>query len=499
MALKSYLIFDFGASNGRAAVANFDGSKFDIDVVHRFDNTPVYANGILYWDFLRLFSELKSGIIAASKKYKDIVSLGVDTWGVDFGLLDKNGRLIANLEHYRDEKRLTVENDLYKVLPKRQLFELSGGQLIPIASLFHLYELKKRKALQYEKASHFLMFPDLFNYFLTGNKFNEYTEASTSLMVNQVEKKWSREIFKVMGFPEDIFCKIIQPGSVVGSLQKSIMDELSVKSMPVIAPATHDTASAIAGFPIKDKSRNSLLLSMGTWGILAQETLSPVINDAMFSTGFANEAGVEGTNYIVNNITGLWITQQCMIKWRKEKGEDFSWKNIDAMYLAAKPFQAFIDVDDPVFTPASLDMNKTISEYCIRTGQALPEGAGGISRMLYENLVFKVRLKLEQLESVNKKKIEYIHIVGGGSRNRLLCQWFSDATGLPVDSGPAETTSIGNLLMQLKASKEIKNLEEGRVVSFNSSEVDHFEPAGSEKNSWDRQYEKYIKFINLKN
>ena len=495
MVLKSYLIFDFGASNGRAAVANFDGIRFDIDVVHRFDNVPVYANGILYWDFLRLFSELKSGIIAASKKYNDIVSLGIDTWGVDFGLLDKNGRLISNLEHYRDEKRLAVEDELYKVLPKRQLFELSGGLLNSLASIYHLYELKKRKAVQYEKASHFLMFPDMFNYFLTGNRFNEYTEASTSLMVNQVEKKWSHDIFKAMGFPEDIFCEIIQPGSVVGSLQKSIMDELSVKSIPVIAPATHDTASAIAGFPIKDKSKNSLLLSMGTWGILAQETLRPVINDAMFSAGFANEAGVEGTNYIVTNIAGLWITQQCMIKWRKEKGEEFSWKNIDALYPAAKPFQAFIDVDDPVFTPASLDMNKTVNEYCIRTGQALPEGAGGISRMLYENLVFKVRLKLEQLESVNRKKIEHIHIVGGGSQNRLLCQWLSDATGLPVDSGPAETTTIGNLLMQLKASGDIKTLQEGRDISFNSSVIKHFEPKATNEDIWNNQYQKYLKFI----
>jgi rhamnulokinase len=495
MALKSYLILDFGASNGRAAVANFDGSKFDIDVVHRFENIPVFANGVLYWDFLRLLSELKSGIIAASKKYKDIASLGIDTWGVDFGMLDKNGRLIANLEHYRDEKRLTVVNEVYKVLPKRQLFELSAGLLIPVASIFHLFELKKRKALQYEKASHFLMFPDLFNYFLTGNKFNEYTEASTSLMANQVEKKWSQDIFKAMDFPGDIFCEIVQPGSIVGNLQKSIMDELFVKGIPVVAPATHDTASAIAGFPIKDKSKNTLLISMGTWGILAQETDSPVINDEMFSAGFANEAGVEGTNFIVNNIAGLWITQQCMVKWRKEKGEDFSWKDIDSMYPNAKPFQAFIDVDDPVFIPASLDMNKTVSQYCIKTGQASPEGAGGISRMLYENLAFKVRFKLEQLEKVNIKKIEHIHIVGGGSRNRLFCQWLADATGLTVDSGPAETTSIGNLLMQLKASGDIKNIQEGREISFNSSDIEHFKPEVSDKDIWENQYQKYFKFI----
>jgi rhamnulokinase len=495
MALKSYLIFDFGASNGRAAVANFDGSKFDIDVVHRFENIPVYANGILYWDFLRLFSELKSGILAASKKYKDIVSLGIDTWGVDFGLLDKNGRLIANLEHYRDEKRLTVENEIYKFVPKRQLFELSSGLIIPIASLFHLYELKKRKAVQFEKASHFLMFPDLFNYFLTGNKFNEYTEASTSLMANQAEKKWSSDIIRAMGFPEDIFCEMIQPGNIAGNLQKSITEELFIKGIPVVAPGSHDTASAIAGFPIKDKSKNTLLISMGTWGILAQETESPVVNDAMFSAGFANEAGVEGTNFIVNNITGLWITQQCMVKWRKEKGEDFSWKDIDSIYPDAKPFRAFIDIDDPVFTHASLDMNKTVSDYCIKKAQPLPEGAGGISRVLYENLVFKVRLKLEQLETANNKKIEHIHIVGGGSRNRLLCQWLSDATGLTVDSGPAETTSIGNLLMQLKASGEIKTLQEGREISFNSSVIEHFKPQASGKEVWENQYRQYYKFI----
>jgi len=498
LAVKRFLIFDFGASNGRASVARFDGNKFEIETIHRFENIPVYATEILYWDVLRLYNDLKIGILKATSKYKDIISLGIDTWGVDFGFIDKNGKLISNLEHYRDKRRFEITENFFKVISRKELFNLTGGLILPgISSIFHLYDLKIRKATQYTNAYKFLMLPDLFNYFLTGNTFNEYTEATTSIMVNQATRRWEDRIFEKTGFPKELFCELIEPGTVVGILQENVIEELNINPIKVVAPATHDTASAIAGFPIVDKKvkENTLLVSLGTWGIIIKETSKPIINDLVYELGFANEGGVEGLNMLAINITGLWIIQQCMIQWRKEMGENFDWKDIDNLYPKAQEFKSYIDVDDQIFSQVSTDMRQTIINYCRDKNQNIPENIGQIARTLYENLIFKIKSKINAMERIVNNKIDSIHIVGGGSRNKLFCQWLADSTGLKVASGPAETTSIGNLLMQLKAEGEINSLEEGRQISYNSSEILIYEPNDSMRQTWESHYEKYMKFI----
>ncbi|MCL6088404.1 MAG: rhamnulokinase [Actinobacteria bacterium] len=493
MALKNYLIFDFGASNGRAIVAKFNGSKFDLEVTHRFDNRPVYVTGTLYWDILRLFSELKIGISASQKDYGKIESLGIDTWGVDFGFIDKNGHMLSNPHHYRDEARTRAADFVHKDFSREKLFELTGGLVMEIMSLYHLYNLKINKAVELTNAYKFLMMPDLFNYFLTGNAFNEFTDATTTLTYDQKNKKWSDKILNKLGISKDLFPEIIQPGSKVGDIQKSILDELEIANIPVIAPASHDSASAETGIPVIEAKKNWAFVSMGTWLVEGIETPEPVITHEAFKSGYGNEGGCEGRNLFVKNINGLWIIQQCMEKWRKDKGKNIAWPEIDEIYPKAKPFYAFINVDDPVFLPPSADMSKVIARYCREKGQNIPEGIGAVARCFYESLVLKIKNNILLTEKLTGKKIELVQLVGGGTNNKLICQWISNAVGVPVAAGPTETTAVGNLLMQLKGTGEIKDVNEGRILCRNSSNVLVYEP--EEKAVWDAAYEKYVKIL----
>jgi len=281
---KNYLIFDFGASNGRSAVARFDGNKFDIEVTHRFDNRPVYAAGTLYWDILRLYSELMVGIQSSVKKYKNITSMAIDAWGADFGFIDNNGKLISNPVHYRDEKRKVDSVRLYKIISREELFELTGASVMHIFDLFHLYSLKMQNATEFVNGYRFLTIPDLFNYFLTGRTYNEYTRITTSIMYNQKEGRWEDRIFEKLDLPKDIFPEIIKPGEEIDNILSKVCSKLEIKTMPVIAPAAHDTSSAVAGIPVVNKNKNWAFISMGTWCIIGKETESPIINDQAFNT-----------------------------------------------------------------------------------------------------------------------------------------------------------------------------------------------------------------------
>jgi len=493
MAFKNYLIFDFGASNGRSSIARFDGNKFDMEVTHRFDNRPVYASGTLYWDILRLYSELMIGIQSSVKKYKDITSMALDTWGADFGFIDSNGKLISNPVHYRDEKRKVDADSLYKIIPRKELFELTGATIIPIFDLFHLYSLKLQNAPEFVNGDRFLTMPDIFNYFLTGRAYNEYTRITTSIMYNQKEGRWENKIFDRLDLPRDIFPEIIKPGEEIDNISNKVCSELEIETIPVIAPAAHDTPSAVAGIPVVSKNKNWAFISMGTWCIIGQETEGPIINDQAFNADFSNEGGVEGTNLFVKHITGLWIIQQCREKWIKDSNRDISWNEIVKLSSDAEPFKSFIDVNDPIFSKPQVDMPETISKYCKEKGQGVPGSIGEISRCVYESLAMKFKHDLNKLEKLTGKKIELLHLVGGGTQNKLLCQWTADAAGIPVTAGPAETTSVGNLIMQLKASGEIKTLDEGRKISLNSSEVTNYKPEDGHR--WSEEYSRYLKIL----
>ena len=282
------------------------------------------------------------------------------------------------------------------------------------------------------------------------------------------------------------------PGQKIGSLSEDLCRELEIETMPIIVPATHDTASAVAGIPVVDSSKNWAFLSMGTWCIIGQETGEPLINDQVFETNFANEAGVEGKNLLFKNVNGLWIIQQCREKWVKDSSRDISWDEIVKM-SSSEPFKSFINVDSPEFTRPHNNMPEVIRKYCKNKGHSIPESIGEIARCIYESLALRFKYNLSLLEKITGEKIELLHLVGGGTKNKLLCQWAADATGPPVIAGPTETTSVGNLLMQLKAAGEIKNLDEGRKISLNSSEVSHYEP--KDKDRWDEAYSRYLKLL----
>jgi rhamnulokinase len=489
--LKNYLAIDLGASNGRAVVGKFDGKKIEMDVTHRFNNIPVYAAGTLYWDILRLYSEIKTGLQHSYKKYNNLISAGIDTWGVDFCFIDKNGKLLANPIHYRDAERNSVFDELLELIPKKELFELTGGPIESIFSIFHMFYLKVKNATEFNNAFKFLMIPDIFNYFLTGKTYNEYTNAVSTLMINQIEKKWEHKLLERMGISKDIFCEIVEPGTILGNLKSDEFKELEINSLSMVAPATMDTASAMSGIPVIDKSQTKAFVSLGTWGIIAKETEKPLINDEIFYAGFANECEADGINILFKNLTALWIIQQCREKWIKDYNREIGWDEIVNLAKKAEPFRQFIDVDDSIFLTSLNDMPEKIRLYCRQKNQKIPGEVGEISRCIYEGIALKIRYNFELLEKLTGNKIIQIHIVGGGIQNKLLCQWISNVTGVALDAGPVETTSLGNLIMLLKADKEIKNLMEGRQISFNSVNLLRYDP--EEKEIWDEAFHKYLR------
>jgi rhamnulokinase len=493
MAEKHFLIFDFGASNGRATVAAFDGGRVKMDVTYRFDNRPVIAAGTLYWDILRLASELKLGIQASLRKYRDIVSVAIDTWGCDFGFIDRNGKLLGNPVAYRDKPRHDRQPLLYQRLPRRELFQLSAGSTIGIMGVYQLFSFSCDGAPEMREGSRMLMIPDLLNYLLTGRPCTEYTDATMTLLCDQNARTWEKRILRRLEIPETILGDLVMPGDPIGSVQQTVCEELEIRPLPVVAPATHDTASAVTGLPVVDTGKHWAFISTGTWSIAGVETPKPIVTDACFEAGYGNNAIAEGRNMLVNYITGLWIIQQCREKWRTDMGGDLSWEEIVRRSEAGGPATAYIDVDDPAFGIPQVDMPAVILAACKRNGQRLEASIGTVARCVYESLVLKYRANLETLEKLTGRKLDLLHLVGGGVQNRTLCQWTADAMGIPVVAGPTETTSVGNLLMQLKCARDIANLEQGREISLRSSEVSRYEPGP--RAAWDDAFGKYLPLL----
>lgn len=491
---KNYLIFDFGASNGRAAVASFDGSSFDMEVTHRFENRSVLAGGTLYWDILRLYSELKAGMQVSKRKFSSIISMGIDVWGADYGFLDENGKLISNPINYRDEQSINDSGSLFKIIKKKELFKLTGAWINPIFDLFQLYSQKINSSTAISNAKIYLPIGDLFNYFLTGNTFNEFTRFTTTVLYNQKAKKIESSIFERLRLPQEIFPGFIYPGQKVGDISSEVARELEIDTFPVIAPAMHDTASAVAGIPVVDKKMKWAFISLGTWACLGIENKEVLISDDIYDSVFSNEAGVEDTNIFVKNINGFWIIQQCREKWLKER--EVSWDRIVELAKKTTPFASFIDVDQDRFAGLQTDMPAVIRDYCQKTGQKKPGSLGEISRCAYESLSLKFRYYFELLERFSGQKLELLHLVGGGTQNKLLCQWISNATGKYVIAGPTETTAVGNLLMQLKADGEIDSIEDGRRLSHASSKIYEYSPMETAK--WDVAYNRFIKITGKK-
>ncbi|MDK2805145.1 MAG: rhamnulokinase [Thermoanaerobacterium sp.] len=460
------LSFDFGASSGRLMLSRFDGEKITIEEVYRFPNEPVKIGQTFYWDFLRLFHELKNGLRLISKRKIKISSIGIDTWGVDYGLLDKNDQLISNPIHYRDQRTNGIIKDVEKILPLEEIYNVTGIQFMEFNTIFQLYcDLTRRPELL-NNARTLLFMPDLFNFYLTHEKYNEYTVASTSQMLDAEKKDWAIDLIKKLNLPEGIFQKIIMPGNIVGYLTKEIQEETGLSNIPVISVGSHDTASAVAGTPLE--SSTSAYLSCGTWSLLGIESDHPLINEYTKKYNFTNEGGVEGYIRLLKNINGLWIIQQLKQSWNSN-GIKIGFSEISQIASKSKHQEFIINPDDRLFM-APDDMAEAIKQYCVQTGQGLPQEMGDIARAAYNGIVNQYRNCTNYLEEIIGKNIDAIHMVGGGIQDEFLCKLTADTTGKTVVTGPIEASVYGNSIVQLIALGFIKNLEMGRKVIKNSIE-----------------------------
>lgn len=473
--MKTVLAYDFGASSGRAIAAWVENGKLKTEEIHRFLNEPVTVNGTFYWDILRLFHEIKQGIVKAKKAGFEIESLAIDTWGVDFGLLDKKGDLLANPVHYRDKRNECFE-ELFDIIPKEELYGSTGIQFMNFNTVFQLYALKKYDPELLERADKLLFTPDLLNYFLTGNAVTEYTIASTGALLDAKSGEWDFSLTDKMGIKRSLFTKIVKPGTEVGYLRKEICEELNVKPFKIFTSPSHDTAAAVLSVPTEEK--DFAFLSCGTWSLLGTELDAPLINEETFAENFTNEGGAFGTIRLLKNIIGLWIAQECRRSWQKD-GE-VSLKELDEAALASKPLVSFINPSDPTFLPPG-KMPERIVEYCKKTGQEPPKDKGAMSRCISESLALDYSRTILRLEKLTKKEYNSINVVGGGIKDRLLMQFTADATGKKVVAGPAEATASGNIVMQLIALGEIKNRAEARRIIKNSGGITEYLPKDPEK------------------
>ena len=487
------LSFDFGASSGRALIFEYENGKVSMEEIHRFSNDPVVACGEFRWDILRLFHEIKQGILkAVNGGHDDIESIGIDTWGVDYGLFDKNGKMIGNPYHYRDSRTEGMIDYADKIVGKKYIFDRTGIQFNFFNTIFQLLSMKKNEDDTLKIADKLLFIPDIFNYLLTGVMKNEYTIASTSQLLNPHTKKWDDELLEKLGIDRGLFCDIIMPGETVGYLTDEICEELGCKKIPVIAVGSHDTASAVASVPAKD-GENYAYISSGTWALMGAELDSPLISDKSFEYDFTNEGGVNGTIRFLKNIMGLWIIQESRRQWQRE-GKDLSFAEMEKMAWQAEPLVSFIDPDYEKFAVPG-NMPKRIREFCELTNQKVPENEGETVRIIAQSLAMKCAYYVDCLEKIIDKKIDVIHMVGGGIKDTMVCKFIANATGKAVVAGPVEATGMGNALVQLMALGAVKDLKDGRQVVENSFETTHYLPEDNE--AWKSAYDRFLKIINL--
>jgi rhamnulokinase len=457
------LAFDFGASSGRLILSKLQDGKIELEELHRFPNEPVRLGKRFCWDFLRLYEELKTGLKKAAALNIPITSIGIDTWGVDYGFLDKDGNLVGMPLNYRDSRTEGYIEKADKMVGLPYIYEKTGIQFMNFNTIFQILADDDMRPEVLEVADSILLMPDLFNYFLTGVKRNEYTNATTGQLINAKTRSWDFELINNLGINPKLFGELVEPGTVIGQLTKEIMEETGLGPIPVVAVGSHDTASAVAGTPLD--SENSAYLCTGTWCLLGMESKEPIINEASQKYNFTNEGGVDHTIRFLKNINGLWIIQQLRKSWNEKHNTNLSFPDIIAQTRAAiEKGQAFrVEPDDPVFM-APLNMADAIVKYCEDHGQGTPEGIGEIALAAYTGLVSEYQENVEKLEIITGKKIDTLHMVGGGIQDQLLCALTAEATGKKVLAGPIEASVLGNVLMQLKAVGEIKSLEEGRKI-----------------------------------
>ncbi|MFD1955070.1 rhamnulokinase family protein [Paenibacillus thailandensis] len=485
------LAYDLGASSGRAVLGRLKDNRMEVEEIHRFPNDPVKIGERLHWDLLRLFHEMKQGLLKARLAGETPASLGIDTWAVDFGLLGRTGELLGNPYHYRDWH---TEGEMERVLAEltpEYLFGRTGIQFLTFNTIFQLTAMKRAGNPVLEQADKFLMIPDLLRYYLTGEAFNEFSNATTTQLYNPLLGGWDAELLGKLGLPASMFGTVVDPGTPAGQLRSSIGTELGVPSIPVVAVAEHDTGSAVAAVPALDRS--FAYLSCGTWSLMGTEVDKPVINELAQKLNFTNEGGVGKTYRLLKNIMGLWILQEAKRELDRA-GQEYSFPQLVKLAEDAPPFAALIDPDDVLFLHAG-DMVSRIRQYCRRTGQQPPEGVGAVVRCILESLALKYRYVFELTEQLSGQSFGGLHMVGGGIQNALLCQWSANAIGKPVWAGPTEGSAIGNLAVQWIASGELASIGEARRVIRDSFPVTVYEPQDGP--AWEEAYGRFRRLAGL--
>lgn len=473
---KVYLAADVGAGSGRVLAAIFEERKIVLEEIRRFDNQPVSLLGSLHWDVLAIFSEIKRGIREAVNRYgRDVISIGVDTWGVDFGLIDAHGRLLGLPYCYRDSRTSGMDAVSEEILPQSQRYAIAGIQHLHFNSIYQLLAESRLRPNALAEAKQLLFIPDLLNYWLCGVARNEATIASTSELLDAKTGQWSDELIGRFGFPHGIFGELVEPGTVLGKLSPAVAAEVGSDSILVVASPSHDTAAAVAACPLR--SADAVYISSGTWSLMGVESASCHTSELANAMGLTNERGVEGTTRLLKNISGFWIFQQCKRDWDL-LGLGLSYDALRDLATKEAPFQAFLGPSDPCFE-APGNMLARIKDYFVATGQQVEAIPGLITRTIFEGLALSYRRVLNGVSRVTGKHPDTIHIMGGGSQNDFLNQLAADATGCTVLAGPLEGSSLGNVLSQLKADGEIASIRAGRSIIADSFDLRAFTPNAS--------------------
>jgi rhamnulokinase len=493
MADQIFLAVDLGASSGRVVAGAFDGRRIALEELHRFDNGPVSVGSRMYWDLLSLWSHVQQGMQAAAARYgKQVRSLGVDTWGVDFALLGRGDELLGNPRHYRDPHTDGILEQAFSVVPREEIFAETGLQFMQFNTLYQLWALRRADSALLDAAESLLLIPDLFHWLLTGSKGNETTNATTTQCLNPRTGRWSPELIERFDLPSEIFGPVLAPGTDLGPLQASVAAATGLTGTRVLLPGTHDTASAVMAVPARSGqgAPDWCYISSGTWSLMGVELEQPLINARCEALNFTNEGGVGETTRLLKNIAGLWLVQECRRIWKGE-GRSYGWDELVRMADQAPPLAAFVDPDDRAFL-APADMPRAIREFCGKTGQTVPENDAAVIRCALESLALKYRRVLGWLEELVGSRLETIHIVGGGAQNSLLCQLTADACGRRVLAGPGEATATGNLMLQAVASGALESIAAARAVIRDSFPLVEFVP--QPRGDWEAAYQRFVSF-----
>lgn len=479
---KPYLAFDFGAESGRAILAHLHAGVLTTQEIHRFKNEPVEYGGSLHWDVVRLWWEVCKALTALGET--QLAGIGVDAWGVDYALLGEKGELLQNPYHYRDARTVGMMQEVFRKVAKEEIYWATGIQFMPINTLYQLFAAARETPALLTAAKKLITIPDLFHYWLTGNAVCEYTNSTTTQLVNPFTRSWARELIGRLELPEHLWSEIVEPGTVLGKLLPDIARDSALAGTPVIAPAAHDTGSAVAAISARE---GTAFLSSGTWSLVGTEVDAPVVSPEALRLNFTNEGGVNGTTRLLKNVMGLWMFQCCQRAWTAQ-GQCSDLLKLMEHAGREESFCCLVDPDHESFLrPAN--MPAAIDQFCARTQQPSPKSTAGYVRAILESLAFKYRVVISNLEKLIGRRIEQIRIIGGGSKNRLLNQLTADATGRKVLAGPAEATAIGNLAIQILATGAATSLNEVRAIVDRSYPAEVFEPLDTDK--WNRQAERF--------